>query len=243
MEKETLLYKYFEGTLSDKEKAEFDLLLEKDEDFRESLAFEEDVRHVVRDRERNLLKQKLQGYEEGLPKTEKRDKSFWNPLRIAASVAVLLAFGGYFYFTGSAVSTEDLYAENYEKYPNTVYSITRGDETDNTAERRAFEAYEQNDFNRAVSYFEALRTDGNPGYVSFYLAQSYLANGDSQLALNEFNTIIEAGTTFKTEALWYAALCYLKMEKPNEANSLLQELIEEGTFRKKEAENLLEQLQ
>jgi tetratricopeptide (TPR) repeat protein len=243
MEKEVFLYKYFEGTLTEKEKVAFDLLLEEDPEFREQLAFEEDVKRVILEKESNELKKKLQGYEKFLPSPQTDGVSFWNPLRIAASIAVLLTVGWYFYSLESAVKTEELYANNYEKYPNSVYSITRGDTNDTSLERKAFEAYERNETKEALSYFKELRSKNGPDYVDFYLAQTYLANEDTQLALEAFLKIHSSKTDFNTEALWYASLCYLKLEKPEEAIPLLKDLIRQGTYKKEGATTLLSQLE
>ena len=243
MEKEALLFKYFEGTLTEKEKVAFDRLLEEDPEFREQLSFEEDVKQVIRDTKRKDLKKKLQGFESSLPQAVAHRKPFWRPLQIAASLAVLFALGWYFYSVGSADKMDLLYAANYEKYPNTVYSITRGDANDTSLERKAFEAYERNETKEALRYFQELRSKSAPGYVDFYLAQTFLANGDTQLALDTFLEIHSSKTDFNTEALWYASLCYLKSEKPDKAIPLLRELIQQGTFQKEKAVTLLGQLE
>ncbi|WP_424004531.1 hypothetical protein [Maribacter sp. IgM3_T14_3] len=43
--------------------------------------------------------------------------------------------------------------------------------------------------------------------------------------------------------MWYASLCYLKLEKPEKAIPLLKELIRQGTFQKEAALTLLGQLE
>ncbi|MGB5700831.1 tetratricopeptide repeat protein [Muriicola sp.] len=243
MENEALIFKYFEGTLTDKEKLVFDLLLEEDPEFREQLTFEEDVKQVIREKERKVLKKKLQGFETSAPQAAAPRKPFWRPLQIAASLALLFAIGWYFYSVGSADKMEVLYTANYEKYPNTVYSMTRGQGEDTSLERLAFEAYETNETKSALRNFQELKAKGQIPYADFYLAQVYLANGDTPEALESFKEVIGSNGNFKRESLWYAALCYVKLERPKEAIPLLESLIMDGSYRKDKAKVLLDQLQ
>jgi tetratricopeptide (TPR) repeat protein len=242
MEKETLLYKYFENTLSPEEQEFFDELLKKDPDFQEQVRFEEDLKRVVIDKERLVLKKKLQEFEAQLEKTGSRKNIFWKPLRIAASIALLFVAGWYFYTTSFSATPEELYASNYEIYPNTVYPITRGDGNDVSLERKAFESYEKNDIKVAIGLFEELSERSGLDYVDFYLAQMYLANNEIPRALNKFQSIISEENDFKTEALWYASLCKLKLNRPKEAIPLLEKLVEDGSYKKQASVSLLKKL-
>lgn len=242
MEKDTLIHKYFENTLSPEERDFFDKLIKEDSDFQEQLKFEKDVKKVIDDKERLILKSKLKEFETQLPKPKSRKNDLNKFLRIAASIAVLIAAAWYFYATSFSVSPEELYASNYEIYPNTVYSITRSDTNDTSLERRAFEAYESNELSIAISHFNELSEKSGLDYIDFYLAQAYLADGQLQSALNLFEKIINEQSDFKTEALWYASLCKLKLNQPKEAIPLLNKLIQIGVYNKEAAVSLLKKI-
>ena len=242
MEKETLLYKYFKNSLSQDEQVIFDKLLAKDDDFRKQLEFEENVKRVIVEREKGHLKKKLQGFEAQRPQTGHNRNKYWKPLQIAASVAILFVAGWYLYTSSSSASPEELYASNYEIYPNTVYSITRGDSKDNSLERKAFEAYEGNNPKTAIVRFEELAARSGLDYIDFYLAQANLADGQFQKALDLFENIIKEQTDFKTESYWYAALANIKLGNEDRAISHLNKLIIEGYYKKVEAKELLEEL-
>ncbi len=242
MEKEKLLYHYFRGSLNPEELIIFNKLLEENIEFKAQFEFEKDVQLSIKDSKRNELKRKLQGFEIENKKQSVNKTTFWNPLRIAASIILLLGASLYFYSVNLSLNPEKLYASNYEKYPNTVYSITRGETTDNTLERKAFEAYENNNTKIAIGYFEELRKKSGLDYVEFYLAQTYLSNGDIQKALTIFEKIISEKTDFKTEALWYASLGHIKMKEEMNAMPYLEALIKDGSYKKTEAQKLLEKL-
>lgn len=243
MEKEILLYKYFEGSLSPSEQDSFELFLKEDEDFRLQFELEKDVQKAVQNSNREVLKSKLQGFENERSKTSSPKRLFWKPLRIAASIAILLGASWFIFNSVIFDGPEELFATHYEKYPNTAYTITRGDANDNSLERKAFEAYERNDYNIAIRSLKKLKEKTGLDYVDFYLGQSYLANGDTEEAILIFEKINAINSDFKSEALWYEALAQLQLKEKPKAISKLKTLIEDGSFKKEEAENLLKNLQ
>jgi len=243
MEKENLINKYFAGTLTKEEQVTFDKLLAQDANFQEQLRFEEDVKAVVQSEQRQQLKQKLQKIENQLESTKPVKKSYWKPLSIAASILLLFSASWFLYNSISPKSAEELYAANYEVYPNTVYTITRGDSQDDSLERQAFEAYEQNDLTSAIELFEELNAKSGLDYVEFYLGQVYMANNNVEKALDLFEKIITEESDFQIEALWYAALCQLKLDKPDKAIPLLKQLVVDGSYKKEISTELLNELE
>ena len=243
MEKETLLLKYFNGSLSTEEQLLFEQYLIDDVDFNAQFEFEKNVQSVINDGERKTLKNKLQQFELKRTTVQPTKINFWKPIRIAASIAILVAASWFIYTSSIFDGPEDLYASNYEKYPNTVYTITRGDAMDTSLERKAFEAYESERYTMAIEYFKELKAETGLDYVDFYLAQSYLANGDEQKAIEVFKKISSVNSDYKGEALWYQALAFLKLKMNNDAVSLLQTLSKEGSYKQQEAKALLKKLE
>jgi tetratricopeptide (TPR) repeat protein len=243
MEKETLIYKYFEDSLSSKEQVLLEQFLEEDSDFKLQFDLEKNVQAAVKNSERNILKKKLQGFEEGLSVSSKSKNTFWKSLRIAASIALLVG-ASWFLSTSDLFATPDtLYAKNYEQYPNTVYTITRGESNDTSIERKAFEAYESGKYQIAIDYLKELKTETGLDYVDFYLGQSYLANGDIQEAIDTFEKIGLINSDYRAEALWYQALAHLKLEQNEKSITLLNILLKEGTYKMNAATNLLDKLE
>lgn len=243
MTKEELLYHYFSGSLTEIQEQEFLELLKNDDDFKTQFEFEKELKRVIKHKKQEKLKIKLQGFEHDL-KNQKASSSP-NPKLwlIAASIALLFSVGWYFYSASNAISLDKLYASNYEKYPNTIYSITRDTTIDTSIEYKAFEAYETNDFQNAISLFTELKDSKNPEYADFYLAQSYLNNHQLNKAIVHFNDIAIHKKEFSTESLWYLALTYLKANKKKKAIKTLENLIQDGGYKKVEATFLLKKLQ
>ncbi len=246
IDKDELLIHYFQGTLSEKDKVVFDELIAKDPEFKAQFTFEKNLQVAIKNSERNKLKQKLKTLEEVIEhKTQTQkpsNKSWFTPMRIAASVAILIAASWFFYTNNVANNPEQLFANNYEMYPNTVYAITRGNSAENTLEQKAFTAYEANDLPTATRLFQELQEKSGLDYIDFYLAQTYLAQGEILKSVALFEKILEEKTDFKTEALWYAALGNIKTGQETKAILQLEALVLDGSYKKKEAENLLKKL-
>lgn len=243
MDKEILLLKYFDGSLSEEEKVVFNQFLEEDDEFKSQFLLEKDVQAVIREENRIGLKKKLQRFETERETVSTGNKrTWWKPLSIAASIILLLGASWLLFNSNAFNGQEQLFANNYEKYPNTVYTITRSDVSDDSLERMAFEAYETNNYDAAIEYLLDLKEKTRLDYVDFYLGQSYLANENYLKAIDRFQEIIEINSEFKQEAYWYAALANLKLDQNKEAKQLLEELVQNKKYKFKEASELLKKL-
>lgn len=246
MDKELLLHNYFSNQLTAEQLRVFNELLQTDPDFKRQFDFEKDLKQVIRHKETNALKGKLAGFEKdistGTP-VRKLPGTNYRKWAMAASIALLVGLGwlGYQNFIGPDYN--NLYEENFQQYPNTVYAITRGEGGDNSLKRKAFVAYETDENIRAIELFEDLKTKQNSEEVIFYLAQSYLKNEQPEEALVLFNEIVSDKGEFVPQALWYAALANLKTDQKEKAVRALQELIADGRYKKEEASILLEKLE
>ena len=243
MDKELLLYNYFANQLTDDEQLLFDELLEKDPEFKAQFEFESDLKRVINKNQNQNLMQKLIGFEKEIKEKTKSNPSkpgfkVWS---IAASIGLLLGLGWIAYITFSGADYDNLYAANFETYPNTVYTITRSD-GDQSLEREAFAAYEANDYERAAADFLDLKTQGGSAHTDFYLAQSYLHLGRDQEAIEILKSVIIGNMEFKAEAHWYLALAYLRSKDRLKAVATLKHLSENFDYKKEKAQALLAEL-
>lgn len=241
MKKEELLHNYFLDALSPKELSEFESLLEKDPEFSEQFEFEKSVKKVIKAKKRKDLKSKLETFEKEIASPKKGKVISWKPLQIAASIAVLVSLGVYLISQFNTESIEYLYADHYEKYPNTVFPIKRGnDQQPSSILFKAFLAYESDNDIEAITLFKELQQTENFDHVDFYLGQSYLKANQIENAIATFNKIIGIDQKFTDEARWYLGLAYLKNKDTQNAIKILKEVVAKGGYMSKEAKGLLE---
>lgn len=243
MDKELLLYRYFSDQLTDDEQLLFNDLLEKDLEFKAQFEFESHLKRVINKNQKQNLKQKLIGFEKEI---EAKNKSISSKPRlknwsIAASIALLIGLGWIAYSTFSRPDYDNLYAANFETYPNTVYTITRSD-ADQSLERNAFAAYEASDYEKAAAAFLDLKTKNGSTHINFYLAQSYMHLGKDNEAIEILKSVIFNDMEFKAEAHWYLALAYIKTKDELKAVAMLNNLIENFDYKKEKAQALLAEL-
>lgn len=245
MDKEQLLYNYFANQLTPEQEKMFGQLLETDSEFKEQFDFENDLKQVIRNEEAQDLKSKLVRFEKEVQKERPADKPIWGYRKwaLAASIALVIGLGWIGYNAFSGPDYGGLYEDNFQEYPNTVYAITRGEQTEDSLKRKAFVAYETDNTSEAISLFTELKQTKNTETVNFYLAQSYLKVNEAKRAIDLFDQVIDFNGEFLPQALWYRSLCYLKLKEREKAMESLETLVEDGRYKKPEAMELLDELE
>ncbi|QRM89441.1 hypothetical protein FG167_09380 [Lacinutrix sp. WUR7] len=254
MDNQDLLYHYFSNSLTAAQEKVFEDLLENDAEFKAQFLFEQNLKAVIKSNEIDTLKAKLQGFEKDLSakkttriehfntETTKPNPTIFNYkyFAIAASIALLMGWFGYHSFFGTDYSS--MYDANFSAYPNTVYTITRGD-TENSLEREAFVAYESKDYKTAIEKFDAIPAEATKEYFRFYKAQAYLNVEDTKNAKDLFTKVVTENKNFVAESTWYLALISLKEENKTEAKKYLENLVANFDYNKEKAQTLLKELQ
>lgn len=246
MTKEELLANYFSGNLDPEGQRMLEGLLANDPEFKAEFAFENDLKKAIGHHEQGDLKARLRYHEAQRLKDaaqindaiEKSSESNFKLMKIAAMLLIFLAIGWYAYQTVYGLNYQELYQENYQNYPNTVYEITRSD-TDDSVKRQAFVAYEAGNYGEAISKFETLP---HLASTDFYLAQSYAQLENTEKAKNIYRKIIQTNDVFVAEAHWYLALIYLKEEDKKGTKNELMTLVKQYTYNKDKAKKILDRL-
>ncbi|WGD35252.1 hypothetical protein [Olleya sp. YS] len=238
MNKDELLYLYFSNSLTPSQEELFNELLKSDAEFKAQFEFENNLKQVIKAEKSEALKAKLQDFEVNIADSEQTSSSWFN-WRIAASVVLFLGAGWFGYDALFGVNYNALYDENFTNYPNTVYTITRGEDT-TSQERDAFVAYETQDYKTALETFNTIEEE--QPYFNFYKAQAHLGLDQLDEAKILFKAEIDNEKTFIAEAHWYLALINLKQENETEAIKHLKTLITKYNFKKEDAKALLNHL-
>jgi hypothetical protein len=242
-----LIDKYFSDTLNESELALFNKLLQEDSEFKEEFLFQENLKKALQQNRLESLKATLQGFEKDL---EKKTGIFTlKTWLIAASVIIVLGIGALIFNTYSSEEPAKLYAAYFEPYRNIIRPVERGEE-DGSIEAKAFQAYENAEFYKAVNLFNSLESfeDEDNDYIDFYKGISFMALGKSNEAkeiLLPIATEVEKGDyDLSQKANWYLALAYLSSGEIEKAKSQLYMIAHDKafTFKKEEAEEILEKL-
>ena len=159
----------------------------------------------------------------------------------AAASLVILVVGLFAIYQIIQSGEKELYSEYYKPYEDII--TTRGDTEDEVA--KAMMYYNNKDFTNAEAILYNISKENKERVIeSFYLAQSQLAQGKYDLAINTLEPISKDDSSLlKTHARWYLALAYLKLGNKDEAIRYLNMLMmEEGSYNRKKAIELLQKL-
>lgn len=272
MDNEALINGYFEETLSESQRGEFDRLLQTDPEFAADFEFEKQLQSALKKEERQEIKLlfskleieskvEVQTEEPTLDETETTVDSKDNgpiqidpkdtetkvisirPWLVAASAVFLLGLASWFLFFNSPdLNTEQLYAANFAPYENVVHPIERGEQLDDL-KNKAFTAYEDEDYSLALKFFKELQTQQVDPYIAFYEAIVLMQLNKHQEAVPLLESYIENDGQLNDRATWYLALAYLKQNDIAESKVQLEKLIEKDGFKSNDARYLLEALE
>lgn len=246
-EKHILIEKYLSNELEGDLLENFEAQLQRDPALKEELALHRQLGETLKGEKvhelRNVLNEVNENWE--TPATTANPAkvvkfNFRKVLSIAASVALLLA--AYHWFLNTNVSSQEVYAANFEPYVM-VFDQRSGNANEVTSLDQAIVRYHNKDFGTSADIFEKLLAEdqGNMIYT-FYVANARLANQETEQAIALFKKIIKANDlSFVEQSRWYLALAYLQKED-NESSKSWLEKIQEGQFKYKEAQEILSSL-
>ncbi|GAA4111553.1 hypothetical protein GCM10022393_09350 [Aquimarina addita] len=242
MEHEELIDKYLQGTLSEIEKEQFDSLLENSSIFSKNVALIENLKVVAGTEDRVALRKQMAVFES---KIDNEPTVFsllaYKKYIVAASIILLAVIAGLTFFNPFAANTDQLYASNFEPYKNVVTPIVRGDNEDSD-EFKAFTLYENKNYKDAAVQFEALFTVTQRSYLLLYQANALLADNQIKKAIPLLEKHLSYNDELSERGRWYLALAYIKEKRNEEAIILLNEIVQNGSFKKGSAEILLKKL-
>ena len=241
MTNKDLLYHYFSNSLSEDQLLDFNKRLDTDAEFKTEFEFENNLKKAIKQNNSITLKDQLKAFESEISSKETvSDTSKFN-WRIAASIVLFLGAGWFGYNALFGVDYNSLYNSNFNNYPNTEFAITRSDTID-SFERKAFVAYEAQDYNNAILNFTAIADTEQKEYLDFYVAQSYLNSNAPNKAKVLFEKTVAYNKIFVAESHWYLALIAIKLKDKTEAIKQLRILIEDFDYNNAKAEALLKEL-
>ncbi len=250
MDNEALINGYFEDTLSEDQRAEFDRLLQSDAEFEADFEFQKELKSALKKEERQKIKslfsnldtETLVDSEDGRTKKIETKVISIRAWLVAASVILLLGFGSWLlFFNNPDLNTDQLYAANFVPYENVVHPIERGEQLEDL-KTRAFTSYENANYSLALELFKELQVQHNDPYIAFYEAIVLMQLNNHQEAIPLLEGYIENDGQLKDRATWYLALAYLKQNDVTESKTQLEKLVEMGSFKEEAAEALLDEL-
>lgn len=162
---------------------------------------------------------------------------------------LLMVLAGLYFMKSNAdepeVSTSEIFAANYEPFPNTINGQTRGEEgmisEGDVDFQQAMLLYEQGDYQEALGRMEGGSTDA---VKLLYRGIALLETGQTEGAIQSLEQAVAlADVEVQDAATWYFALAHVKAGNVSEAQIALEAIVQmDEHYKKKEAADILEKL-
>lgn len=225
MTKEILLEKALLNKLSEEERLIFDQFLQSDKEFAASYDFEMDVKKSFELEERERLKKMLVNHEKESQKKPK--KWLW-----AAAAVFLIGISVIAWNTFNPQAQADLFAANYEKFPNLVAPNTRADDD----REEAFKAYDKGDYKTAFQLFADLSEEET---ASFYQGICLIEIGETAKAIEHLEAL-SFQNEYEAHRLWYLSLLYSRNNENTKAEAIWKSLAAGQSVWRERAKSLLQ---
>ncbi len=174
---------------------------------------------------------------------KRKSPLLWLGIIAAILIGVLFLFFSLPPSPEEQYSAEDLYAANFEAYPNLLFpSETNIGTSAQSPEQKALQLYQEKDYLSAIDSIDSILKSNPNEDLFFYQSVAQLASDKNTDALINLSSIVESKQgSFVPQARWYLALAYLKIGASEEAKALLQELAkEEKGFKSNRSAAILE---
>lgn len=232
---------YFNGTLNEGSRAEFERLIESDPAFAEEVAFYVSAGSALRQDQEDEKRARFRGlYEQekaGLaPRGITRRLSWY----MAAAAVLIVAAGAWFYMTSHAAGPEklaDLYIkEKLQNLPVKMSSIT-------DSMQNSISLYNNGHPEAALAGFERiLEKDPGRAQARLYAGIVYLQLKKYDQSLFYFKLLQADTALYLNPAVFYQSLALMKRNRPGDAQvakQLLQQVVDKDLDKKDDAAQLL----
>lgn len=235
-ERERLIEKYLEGSITPKEMRTFDEWMVGDKDFKAEVGFQLEIRSSLRQQDDANFRQKLVGLENQAPKTN--SKRFW--IGIAASLIGLAMLGMWWFLF--PVENSALFQAYYTTQRNIHEPLTRANGQENLT-YEAFLAYEKEEWQAALDLFSSLEENSPEEYIDLYLGNCQLQLGKYIEAIQSFEALLDSeDLDLRHRGAWYLALAELANGNTGRAKELLLQLASESGAFSPQAKELMEKI-
>ena len=241
--KQELIERYLDGQMNDSEKAAFEAQLRSDTALAEAVALEQAARSLVVQAGREALRSRLNTFENEWQAARTAPKPvLLSRRRLFAVAAAVLALSAalVWFFVKPAPKPADLFAAHFQPYR--APSPERGAAATD-AWQRAAAAYAAGDYKIAAGLFNESLGDSTaiPYQCHFYLGVSLLAQQPPlpEAAVFSFDKTLKSDNDYRQQAMWYKALALLKLGQQEAAGEVLNEIVRQDYFHRREAEEVL----
>jgi len=237
-----MIYKYFHGELDEGELWEFKKSIESNP----IMVAEVEQFKKIHDLSNDATKLDVLNSLHLIHQTHQESANRWHiasyyKIAVAATVLVLIGFGGFWLFNKSHQNANDKLFAAYFAPENSMFTLRSGTTNLEQPVMQGIQYYELKNYNAAVDMF--IKAPENL-IAKLYGALSYMELNEFEKAKQNFKQIIEHNDNlFIDQSEWNLGLCYIKTNDLKEARLIFEKIAKENSVYKTRAQKLLREME
>jgi len=240
----SLIEKYLEEELNEKDRVRFELRLQEDADFRALFEAHKLLTTGIRANARASLRQQMEDWEKQMDEHHAgrggRFRAWWY---VAAGIALLIVGLGSFFWIDQDHSG-NLVAEHFEPYPATYGAVQRSGDEPSGKLREAISLYEQGNYDKAIPVLQTIVEENPDPVIKFYLANAHQANQEPEQAIELYLGLLEGEKgLLQNQIMWYLSLCFIELQDYDSARVYLLRISNEENPYQMRAATILSKLE
>lgn len=236
---EELIDRYLSESMTEVEVKDFENLLKVDKVLHAEYVRTLAAHKLIEEAGRLELREKLDVFESDEQVVDKTIIPLWFKRTMAIAAVFIVVFGLYQVVFNSTISSDAVFESYFETYK--APSVERNSETTlDTNLQSAMKAYETKAYDEAIILFNKVEDKTN--YVtSFYKGLSYLSSKSPNynLALQNFESVLQTDNDYNQQALWYKGLTLLKLKETGKALEVFQTIVETASYNYAKAKEIV----
>ncbi len=224
---------YFSGKLDSNDVINFTTTLAENAEIKKEYDLFLAAKRAASTIERDKMRAQLDGLSNSETQNSSPSKStplFLKLVRWGGSIAAIFLIGFFTYKTLQSPTKQDLFAQHFETYQ---VQSSRGGEVD-----ALNEIYKKGDYDL---FIDKTSKNSETPELKMMLANAYLKIDQVSLAISLLESISDE-TSLRDQKYWYLALCHLKLNNLQKAQSNLEKLTSFSNFKKPEVEKILSKI-
>jgi len=224
-----ILESYYDGKMSISERESFERLIISDPQVADDLKNYILSRTAIASASNERLKKHLIESGKLIQMPDQRKSYVTRYLAIAASIAILIDLGWITYlFLNPHKSMQEIYVSYYQRPDINEFTVrSEGSDSGQLFWVQGLNYYATHKIELAAAEFNKIiriTKDNSVSKAYFMLALCYMEMNDTQKAIQTFAKVSDQ-SNFVFMKQYYSALCFIKMDKKEEANNLLYAIV------------------
>ncbi|MEL7146502.1 MAG: hypothetical protein AAFO69_09055 [Bacteroidota bacterium] len=207
-----LIEDYLEDKLDNQSKSEFDERLKTDQEFANLHAEISEMVDLIKEVSSKETLEYLKALDEkefGKRKSSRKFLTVYFPT--AAIITLVLVAGAFFFLSDQPNVSQGLFASSFIAPSNHVLPVVRSRDTPSDTKGKAYYAYEQGDYQQAISLFAKIPDTEDDGASLYYSGISLLAIDQPAESIVKLNQYIDQYNELQRDAEWFVFLAYVRL--------------------------------